>query len=263
MLNSTKYDNLIENAVNKRANEISPSQGMFNKINSQIDLNEEKVYMNSKLKKRFRNIAVACCILILASATTYAANNYFQGGHSITLFTSFPSEAQVQNAIHFTPNYLESLSNGFTFKEAFIGVAEAIDDKGKIVHSADNIEFTYSKKGAEDHITILAQEDVQGIETLADGDKDDEDITISEDVKGIYLSYMNKCVPENYELTEQDKIDQKNKTYHFSFGEDKTFVQHVQQVAWKQDNIVYHIFTNSDNVTKDELLKIAKEVSSK
>lgn len=261
MSNSMKLDNMIKNVINKRANEISPSEDMFKKINTQINLNKENVYMNFKMKKSIRSIGLACCMLILVSVTAYASVNYLRGGYSKNAFTSFPSETQVKQAVHFIPSYVERFENGYTFTSAMVGESQVMDSQENVVLSANTIEFKYSKKDAEGLIHIQAEQIVKGINTLADAEG--EKVSISDSISGIYISYMSKHVPENYELTAQDKIDQENGTYVFSFGEDTFSVNHVQYVAWKQDNIAYYIASYADEVTQAEMLEMAAEIVNK
>ena len=98
-----------------------------------------------------------------------------------------------EKATGFSPKYVEEFKNGYQFKIAFVGELEGNDAQKNSVTMIKTVDFTYQKEDAE--ITTLRGQIVY------------------------YYDYLNKLKPVDYVMTEQDKIDEANGTYVFSFGE--------------------------------------------
>ena len=121
-------------------------------------------------------------------------------------------------------------------------------------------EFTYLKDDAE--VYLYSEEKPKGIE-FDNGLKDGEEITVSGGQKVYYYDYLNKFKPGDYVMTEQDKLDEANGTYVFSFGEDLDLIKHIQMIGWEEDSIRYSLGCYDDKLSKDELLKMIEEIIKK
>ena len=77
-----------------------------------------------------------------------------------------------------------------------------------------------------------------------------------------YTSSVNKCVPADYKLTEQDKQDKLSGKYIFSYGSDKIEISQFKYLDWMQDGIHYSLSSMNSNISKAELVKMAPQVIS-
>ncbi|MGE4214642.1 MAG: hypothetical protein AB7E42_07705 [Anaerotignaceae bacterium] len=262
MRSFTNFDKELKQAVSQKAMEINPSENMFAGINEKI-LCENKEDYNMKLGigKKSRGILIACMLLVLTTGACFAATkivNYT--GCLDSKFESFPTERQMKKEVGFVPKYIEKFENGYTFKEAFVGEYEGKDTENNTVVMLKSAEFTYLKDDAE--VYLYAEEKPKGIE-FDNGLKDSEEITVSGGQTVYYYDYLNKFKPGDYVMTEQDKLDEANGTYVFSFGEDLDLIKHIQMIGWEEDSIIYSLECYDDKLSKDELLKMIEEIIKK
>lgn len=262
MQSYTKFDRQLEEAISKKAKSIHSSDDMFQKINEKIDSGYEEVtVMKLNSRKSLKGLLVACCVLAATTATCFAAAKIVSyTGTSTNAFTDFPSQAEVEKSIDCSPKYIENFKNGFSFVGSSIGEYVGADADGNEIAKVKEIEFTYIKNGMDGEVTLGAEKVVDGVDTIADSEEDAEKVVLNDEIQGVYFDYSNKCVPPTYELTEQDKIDEENRTYVFSYGSDSIEVKHIQYVGWKQDGIAYYVGCYDDCVDKDEMVEMAKEI---
>ena len=89
------------------------------------------------------------------------------------------------------------------------------------------------------------------------------DIADVNGTKIYYTHYINKTVPADYELTEEDKAAEASGKLVFSCGSSKVEVLKVQSVTWKKDGIQYQLLQLDGKLSADELVDMAGEVIEK
>ena len=98
----------------------------------------------------------------------------------------------------------------------------------------------------------------------ADAAEREEESEITEIYRGSALhcyKYLNKIVPGNYELTEQDIRDKESGKYVFSFGSfGGVEVNDVRGVTFEYGGLSYSLCAINSTVGEDELLQMAKEI---
>ncbi|MDD3570346.1 MAG: hypothetical protein PHY44_04525 [Lachnospiraceae bacterium] len=258
----TKLDNELKQAVFHKAKEISPSENMFAEINDKIgSINKEEYNMKLNIAKKSRGLLIACAVLALTTGACFAATKIV--GYSGCLdskFETFPTESQMKKEVGFVPKYVDKFENGYAFKEAFVGEYEGKDTEDNTVVMLKSAEFTYLKDDAQ--VYLNTEEKPKGVEFENDL-KDGEQITVSGGQLVYYCDYLNKMKPGDYVMTEQDKIDEANGTYIFSFGENLDCVKHIQILGWEENSISYTLECYDDSLSKDDMLKMVEEIIKK
>ena len=85
-------------------------------------------------------------------------------------------------------------------------------------------------------------------------------ITTADDTDLYYSHYTNKFVPEDYQMTAQDKQDEASGKVVFSYGSSKVEKSEVQSVTWKKDGVQYQLLQMDGMLSSDELAAMAEEV---
>lgn len=259
MRSFTNFDERIKEALTQKVDDISPSENMLHNIQKQIIDQKGDNSMKMKSSKHSRGIMVACAILVLTTATCFAASKISSLSGSVDKkLDTFPSAKQMQATAGFTPKYVEEFSNGYKFEVVFAGTLDGNDADENKVTEIKTAEFNYEKDGDELYVETMLKPKNAFIP-----DMEGEVITLSNGQNVFYHDWTQKFKPADYVMTEQDKIDQANGTYEFSFGEDLDFMQHCQVVQWEENDIRYSVFCYDDKLTKEDMVKISEEVTNK
>ncbi len=205
--------------------------------------------------KNLRTIAIIAAAIIAIGAVTTAAGHYIIAsreihGSSIPTYTDVPSDKTLKKDLGFCPVTPEEFSNGYKFTGGHVLSASDDDASGNTVAEFSSFDANYEKDG--DSVSIYSDT----AETMREG-------AASENYNGIdiyYRSYMNKFCPPDYEMTEQDKKDEAEGKYVFSFGSSEVYVSKVQGVSFTYDGINYDICAIDSPLEKDELIQMAKEL---
>ena len=78
---------------------------------------------------------------------------------------------------------------------------------------------------------------------------------------GIYYHFQTyKAVPENYEMTEEDKAKEESGELVFSWGNENIDLNEVQSMSWVQDGVYFLLQQIDGSLTEDELAAMAMEI---
>lgn len=256
MQSFSEFDREIKKSISQKVNDITPSEDMFSKIQTKIADRKEDYNMNTKSRKHTKGIMIACAILVFTSATCFAASKIASiSGGTDKRFETFPSQTQIEKAVGFTPKYIEEFTNGYEFEVGFTGTLSGSDDEQNKIAEMKTVGFTYIKEDGE-----LDLDAMQMPQNASYPDMEGEEIVLSNGQTIFYHDWMHKFKPADYVMTEQDKIDQANGTYEFSFGESDDVIRHCQIIEWEENDIRYSMFNYDNKLTKDDMIKMSEEV---
>lgn len=258
MQSFTEFDHQLKKSIEQKVESITPSEDMFANIQNQIKLRKGDNDMTIKSQKRTRGIMIACAILVVTSATCFAASKIASvSGGLDKQFDTIPTESQMEKELGFTPKCVDEFTNGYKFDVVYAGTLSGNDDDKNKVVEIDTANFVYLKDGNE--LSIEAMELPQNSSVP---EMEGEQITLANGQIAFYDEWTHKFKPADYVMTEQDKLDEANGTYVFSFGEDFDFTQHSQVISWEENNIRYSIYCYDDKLSKTELIKMSEEIVS-
>lgn len=198
------FDKELEFAISDITEKITPSPNMFEEINKKIEHKSNGgYYMKINKSKKIRTILIACFLLILTTATCFAAAKFI-------LYTSLPSNKSVSNEIGFNPKYIKEFKNGYVFLEGGVNKDWSISD------GSNDLEMRYVKD--DNIINYHAIKSIKGETSLNDfiskpnENETLEKINISANIPGAYIyntEYIIIFWEENnvtYQLSQYNKI---------------------------------------------------------
>lgn len=201
--------------------------------------------------------AVAAAAVMLLSLSVWAANVLItsRGAQSsnIPSYNSVPTAETLQDDIGISPKILNIFSNGYTFDSGYIVENEDYSEDGKVFESYKSLTCYYNNN--EYKLSLNIDQSIAGNQS--------KHSDIAETYKGSdieYFAYTNKLVPGNYQLTEQDREDEKSEKYVFSYGSSEIKISYVQILSFEYNDLNYSICATDSELTKDELIKMAKEI---
>lgn len=225
---------------------------------SSLPEKEENVIMESKIKKISfkKKLVVAVAATFVLGTTAFAAGKlYSVTSHTsnIPTYRSMPSVEVINEDFGFSPNLVEKFENGYEFKSGHTSNQEGHDESGNSLGKSKSFDIIYNK---EKSIISLSMEDM----TLVSESSDLETIGNYKGTDLKYTAYINKLVPGDYEMTEQDKKDEASGKYVFSFGSREIETSETQYMGFELDGLYYSILAKDSELTKDDFVKMAHEI---
>ena len=210
------------------------------------------------MKKGFMKKAVAAvaAICVFGSMTAFAIGKIA----GITSRTDIRDEVHTyEQALELQKengpmvDFPEKFSNGYAFKGAVPVEYETSDKDGNKLGKGIHLDITYGKKGMEP-ITFSAEVGLDGgsaptnVKTCGDG------------TELRFYKTVNKFVPANYELTEEDKKAQEDGNFNLAYGSDKVEVMTSYTVEWNMDGQGYSLFKFGEDLGAEEMFGMAEEI---
>ncbi len=212
---------------------------------------KEKIYM-SKKKTGALILAAALILGVAAYAASGIVSSWSSHSYSTPEYTTLPTAEQCIRDIGYSPVLIEEFESGYVFKEASVVSNSLNDENGKSLESFKSIDLRYQK--GDDKLYISA--DKYSSELEISGDK-------LKNINGTdvyYSKYMNKRVPGNYKMTDEDKKAEADGEMVFSYGTEDIEIAEVQNMYFEADGIKYTLTQLDATATIDELLSIAEEI---
>ena len=234
---------------------------LFNAIG---DISDDLILEASNPAKKMRRVrmsrtaVIAAAVIMLFGITVYAASVIYGGisGHSsnIPTYYSVPTREALGRDIGIELNVIDVFSNRYSFKSGHIVYNEEHGDDGSVISRFKTLSCKYILN--DDTLSFSAEA------TAAVTREEETETTETYRGSGLhYDKYLNKIVPGNYELTEQDKEDEANGKYVFSFGSSGGIeLKEVQIVTFEYGEISYSLCAINSVITEDGLLQMAKEI---
>lgn len=206
------------------------------------------------------------CMIAAAAALTLGVTAFASGGivkmwtgssSSRPEYTSFPSEQQCVKDIGYLPVLVEEFSNGYTFKSGSVVSNNLKDEAGASVEKFKSVTFRYERDGAPG--VNISQGQYQTQMESENG----QVFTVENGTEIYYSIYTNKLVPEDYEMTAEDKRAEESGELVFSWGAEEIQVQEVESVFFEKDGMHTCIQQIDGALTADELVQMAKEMLRK
>lgn len=222
-------------------------------ISGKRNLKERKIM----LKKRFAIAAAAAAMAVGIAA--YAASNgiisgWYSGSSSVPEYKALPTAEQCIKDAGFEPTLIESFSNGYAFSGGHIVKNNLTDENNKSIEKFKSFDFTYSKDGD----SVYFNQDKYKSQSAP---KNAEDIAANQNGVDIYYSsYMNKCVPPDYTMTDEDKKAEESGELVFSYGSSEVEYTTVSTAEWQVGDMHYSLMQLDGKLSKDQLVEIAKEI---
>lgn len=249
------FDKKIREALQEECGKILASAQLKQRIDEKINLEqEEKKMKHINMKKVGIGVAAAC---LLVSGVTFAGKTvgFSTHGTNLSEFASFAALDKAEEQLGYQIDCVEQFNNGYTFAKADIAESAALDENGNILYTIKELYIDYEKAG-EPVICLGIEKPVEKLESgkIPDATRVCGDITIA------YDAFTYKCVPLDYELTEEDMENMKKDNYNISVGSDEVLIQQCYNITWDKGDIRYILVGFDLNLSADELFNMAEEI---
>ena len=215
--------------------------------------NTIRVAKTIKLK---RILVIAAATVLILGITVIAASIMLgvREGHTSNKpdYFDVPMSNVLQEDIGISVNIVPEYDNGYKFKAGYISELQDYDTEDNLVEKYKGLHCDY--ENCSNHIWFDIDNGL-----FAELGENENVIEIYKNSEIRYVAYFNKLVPGDYVPNEQDILNEKSGKYFLSYGADTVKIIEVQILSWTYDGIKYSICTLDNDISSDELVKMAKE----
>ncbi len=215
--------------------------------------NERKVCI---MTHKTKIALVAICATLILGITAFAASGiittWYSSSSPADEFYELPEGEKLADEIGYEVVLIDTFDNGYEFNRGHIVNNRLADDGNNTVEKFKSTSFYYEKDGDR----VIYSQDKFESNVPFDGS-----IAYSENGVDIYYNtFVNKLVPGNYELTEEDKRAEENGELVFSYGADTVEINTVQSISFEKDGVRHSLMQIDGNLSKEELTEMAVEI---
>lgn len=250
------WEEKIKDVLTLECDGLTASQDLKDRIDEEILRSQEAGHMKHLSVKKLIIGVAACCLLISGGAfaagkvVSVSSHSDWRDGCS-----SYSGMEQQQKKLGYAVDSVEQFSNGYQFEKAVVGEAQGKDQDKNTMCTYKFMSIVYAR-GAEPTVSLYIEKPVAAIARTNPADE----TRICGDIILNYDSATHKFVPPNYELTEEDKVNQEKNDYFIAYGSDKVEIQKSAAVEWTKDGIRYQLIGFDLNLSADEMFDMAEEV---
>ena len=252
---SDSRDDIIREALAKRAQGIVPSENMLDDIYRRAGQNKREVF---GMKGSYKKIIAVVCAVVVVGTTGVLAGGLRKSATSHSdrreAIEHFPTAEEVEKAVGYVPKYLEELPGGYKFESAQPSDRTDKDADGNVIKEARDISFYYDT-GIDGAILNLGTEEGNYI--------DDTDNCERVDIGGVeahYTSFTYMAVPPDYKPTEEEIQREKEGTLQIGYGSSELTITQTSSVMWFSDGITYNLLSMGTSADREEMLEMAEAI---
>jgi len=200
-------------------------------------------------KKIIAIIAVAATFLL---GSTAFANGVLNGwfSYSEKEYASVPTEQEFVEDVGYAPVLIQEFENGYSYETGYVIDNEHADSKTAVVEKFKSAMFEYAKDG---NTVYFSQDKFDSAVNVG---------TVVDSFAGVDLywkSYMNKIVPEDYQMTEADQEAEEKGELVFTWGSDSVQTMEVKSLQWMRDGVQYMLLQMGGELDAEDMVAMAKE----
>lgn len=253
----TDYD--LEMMLQQTLSPRAPGESLNQNILHQMEVSQ----MNQNLfaMNRFKKVAllVAACFVLLTGTCLAAQNGLFTSivgtTNSAAEYMDFADLDKAEKDFGANIMAVESFFNGYRFTGMDVTTNYLMDNSNNTTGEYPELSLSYANEdGAHLELSAVKEENVYNEERTDTAQKTVGDITLH------YNMDTYKFVPENYELTDEDKQRQANDDHYF-ISIDATQVEetHFSFVTFVKDGIYYSLMSMNGE-SADTMFAMAEEL---
>lgn len=235
------FDSRVKAALENECDGISVSETLKGRIDAAVC--EQQIVQEQKTTgkhfgvKKFC-VAVAAACLLVSGISVFAGNvDFFVNVSKMAPdYTDYRDMEKVQAKLGYKMDSVERFANGYEFASASIDSQVAYSDENGVMYSVPTADVSYRKDGKLIDLTVGAAE-TAAASTSDTRPKEPKAVRMCGDITLRYDEVTNKIVPQGYELTEEDMINEQRDDF----------------------NIVYMTLSEKENGTEKELAALDKE----
>lgn len=202
----------IRAALKKECDGISASEELKRRIDETIcERQEENSMKHMSAKKICISVAAAC--LLVSGITVFAGGAaYFVAGSSMEAeYTDYRELDKAQKELGYAVDSVERFENGYSFSGMSVDTIDAYTEESGKMYSIPAFNIRYQKDGKKIDLNVNEK---TGDDVLS---KEPNATRMCGDIALRCDEYTDKIVPDSYELTEEDKINEQRDDYNIVY----------------------------------------------
>lgn len=220
--------------------------------NETEDFFMKKAAEGKKIINYKKLIAIVAVAAVFLMGSTAFATGMLEGwfSYSDKKYDSLPSEQEYIEDVGYAPVLIQDFENGYSYETGYVVNNEHADSKTGEIEKFKSAMFEYTKEG---NSVYFSQEKFDAAVNTG---------AVVDSFAGTELywkSYMNKIVPEDYQMTEADKEAEARGELVFSWGSDSVKTMEVKSLMWTRDGIQFCLMQMGGELTEADMLVMAKE----
>lgn len=215
MRKEQELDSQIKAALEKECDGILASEDLWRRIDETVCGQQAEQKWRTSMKhisiKKLCVAAAAACLFVSGISVLAGNTDFFvSGGKMEPEYTDYRDMEKAQEKLGYEADSVERFENGYVFEGASVDCTTAYSEENGEMYSVPALDVRYRKDGKRIDLNVseTAQMDLS---KEPDATRTCGDITLR------YDEYTNKMVPEGYELTEEDKINEQRDDYHIVY----------------------------------------------
>lgn len=230
--------------------DLQPSEEFMERL-----FKKEEVRSMKFNKRKAVVLAVVACMLLGTTAlaagkiTTY--RSWANPQKEITNYADANKKAKDLGCKVLLP---QSFTNGYTFASANERGYEGLDENDNVVVSGTDFTANYVKENQPDIYLFVNQVHEDEEERYA------VDTKVVGDVELYFNQAFYKFVPEDYELTEEDKVNMEKPNYEISRGADEVEEKNYVGVSFEKNGKYYNMFAWDSEMSAEGWYEMAEEL---
>lgn len=201
----------------------------------------------------YRKIIPIVAVLVIFFMGSTAFSRYMNPGSLSTkdkVYTSLPTEQEFIEDVGYAPVLIQEFKNGYRYMTGYVVNNEYSVKESSVVEEFNSSLFEYEKDG---DVVYFAQDRAEFSTNRG---------AIVDSFTGVelyYKSYMNKIVPEEYQMTEAEKTAEAKGELVFTWGSDSVQTMEVKCLMWIKEDIQYSLTQIDGLLTMNDMCEMAKE----
>lgn len=248
------FDKYIKNELNKSVEDSSPSDYLKNKIDLEINSQEEKGEF--KMKKRFVLVAAAALVL---SAGVFAAGKItgtISSSSSQYNYTNYTDMAKAEKKAGFDAYAPESLGEYKFDGIKMVNMAD-VDDTGAKLNKRKAIDVNYKNEAGDKVLLAIDKYPENSVPTSEQAHQE------MRDIKGVPVYYSrleSVFLPDEKDATKEELERSKNDPFfNLAIGSDKREEDASKHLVFDYKDIQYSLMAG-DDMDINEFYKMAEDI---
>ena len=213
------------------------------------------------IQKAIKKAAVILAAVLILATTAYATDFLNIKSLATTGRGDYSSEAykdmgKAMKKAGFAITAPETFENGYSFRNLHVGESGAYDEHGNEQFTYMDLVVYYSSPEG----STLSLFTCPDLEALSQGSRQPDLTQVIGEVQVDYRLDHYKFVPEDYELTPEDKAMLEQPGHYLSYGADTVTEQDNHSLTWVRNGVKYHILDSGAKETPDTLFAMAEEL---
>ena len=223
---------------------VSFMEAVNKSVAAELDKNGKVI----KMKKRILLVLAATLAIAVTAIGAGKASYSIARGDALSDFTDESKIPEKAEDIGAGFKYVTEFENGYRFEKGHTTNCEDRDDNDVALRKYKSLDLIYTGDAGKLYFSAEKYNNTM----------DTEDGEITAHIQPY------KCVPVDYELTEQDEEDMESGKYVMSVGSEEVELYDVYHVTWHEDGVLYMLmqYSYSGSLTLDEMTEMAEEIQA-